>query len=112
MAFAAQSMMAAKADEPLATIPYRIDYDGLITMGVMVNGKGPYDFIIDTGSTLTLAFSRLAREQGFAPTNGPPKRILGITDARSVPTFVLGEIDVGGVALADHIGIRPYRHYP
>ena len=71
----------------------------------MVNGQGPYDFIIDTGATLTLAFENLAAEQTFTPSELPPRRILGLLGAAEVPVTEIGDISVGGLMLEDHIGV-------
>lgn len=96
---------AARAAEPVATLSYRIDYDGWITVGAMVNGQGPYDFVIDTGSTLTIAFANLAVQQNFQPSGGPDLRVLGISSAGKLTPYVLGEVALGEAALHDHIGI-------
>lgn len=95
----------ALAQEPIAVVPYRIDYNGLITVEASVNGRGPYDFIIDTGATLTLAFQNLADSEGFPPTGGPPRRVLGISGSSDLDTFILGDIALGPAALNDHIGV-------
>lgn len=95
---------ASRAAEPVASLPYRIDYDGWITVGVTVNGKGPYDFVIDTGSTLTIAFANLALQQNFPPSGGPALRILGISTADELTPYVLGEIGLGEAVLKDHVG--------
>ena len=71
----------------------------------MVNGQGPYDFILDTGATLTLAFENLAAEQEFTPSELPPRRILGLLGAEQVPVTDIGDISVGGLLLEDHTGV-------
>ncbi|MCB2112400.1 MAG: aspartyl protease family protein [Parvularculaceae bacterium] len=95
----------ALAQEPIAVIPYRIDYDGLITVEATVNGHGPYDFVLDTGATLTLAFQNLAAAEGFPPTGGPKRRVLGISGSSELDTFVLGEVSFGAAKLENHIGV-------
>lgn len=94
-----------RAAEPLATLPYRVDYAGWITVDVMVNGKGPYDFILDTGSTITFAFDNLALEQGFAPTGGENLRVLGISAEDELTPYHIGNVAVGAARLDDHIGV-------
>ena len=98
-------------------VPYRIAYDGALTVEVTVNGRGPYDFIIDTGATLTAAFENLARSESFTLTGGEPRRVLGITSSTLLRPYLLGDIGVGDAALNDHVGIvlpdwRPDRTTP
>lgn len=108
LAALAQEATAAEAnapDAPIAVIPYRLDYDGAITVSVMVGGQGPYDFIIDTGATLTLAFQNLSDSRMFEPTGGPPRRVLGITGSATLDTYRMGDIVVGGAILENHVGV-------
>ena len=97
--------VGAQAAEPIASLPYRIDYGGYITVQATIDGKGPYDFVIDTGSTLTLAFQHTADIQPFAPTGAPPIRVLGITAVEELDTFQLGAVRLGAASLEDHVGV-------
>lgn len=90
---------------PLAEIPFEIDYEGWVTVDVMVNDQGPHKFIVDSGATVTAVFANLAANQNFTPVNRPPIRILGLTEAKHLPAFSVGEIGVGGRALNDHVGV-------
>jgi predicted aspartyl protease len=100
-AFAAPAFAAA----PIAEVPYRIDYDGAITVEATVDGRGPYDFIVDTGATLSLVFQNLAARETFAPTGGPPRRVLGITGSAVLDTYRIGDIAIGAAGLDDHVGV-------
>jgi len=95
----------ARAQEPIAVVPYRVDYNGLITVSTTINGRGPYDFVIDTGATLSLAFQNLADKEGFAPTGGPRRRVLGISGSTELDTYHLGEISLGGASLINHVAV-------
>lgn len=95
----------ARADEPIAVVPYRIDYDGAITVAVTIDGRGPYDFVIDTGATLTLAFQNLAAIENFAPAGGPPRRVLGISGSAVLDTYRMGDIGVGAATMPGHVGV-------
>ena len=96
---------ADASQTPITSFPYEIGYDGWITVKVRVNGKGPYDFIIDTGATLTLAFENLRAEQSFTPSPLPPRRILGLSSAVTAPVTTLGDIEIGGETLMNHDGV-------
>ena len=83
------------AAEPVASVPYRVDYTGWFTIEVSVNGEGPYDFIIDTGATQSLVFQNLADEMTFPPTGGPDQTVLGLAAAGAFPPYFIGELEVG-----------------
>ena len=115
-ALAGLSCLAADAALPVAgprpavslvaEIPYRIDYQGWLTVDATVNGEGPYDFIVDSGATITSAFQNLADRQAFAlAERRRPIRILGLTSTRALPAYELGDIEIGGVRLDDHVGV-------
>lgn len=95
----------AQAAEPLASVPYRLDYNGWYTVDLMINGQGPYQFIVDTGATLTAVFENITEQQAFAPAEEPEKRVLGIVGAQALPAINMGEIDVGGLKMANHTGV-------
>ncbi|WP_425410739.1 aspartyl protease family protein [Hyphococcus sp.] len=90
---------------PIAEIPYRIDYQGWITVDTMVNASGPYDFIVDSGATITSAFENLASRQIFERSPRPDIRILGLTGARKLPAYVLGDIEIASERLENHVGV-------
>ncbi len=83
------------AAEPVTTVPYRVDYNGWLTVEVTVNGIGPYDFIIDTGATQSIAFQNLADQQNFMLTGGPPQTVLGMAAQGAFPPYLVGEITLG-----------------
>lgn len=91
--------------EPVAVSPYYINADGSMTVPVTINGRGPYNFIIDTGSTITIAFDNLAAIETFPEVDAPPKRVLGISSAATLPPHLLGDVAVGAAAMRDHVGV-------
>lgn len=93
--------VAAYAAEPVARLPYRIDYGGWFTVSGTVNGQGPYDFIIDTGSSHSFVFENLAALQTFPPSGGPPQTVLGLSSSGAHPTYKIGDIALGPVVLKD-----------
>lgn len=60
---------------------------------VFVNGRGPYTFLFDTGTTVTLVSSKVAREAGLPIVSAVPGHHT-IAKAR--------EIDAGGVRMLDY----------
>lgn len=90
---------------PAAEIPYRIDYQGWITVDGYVNGGGPYDFIVDSGATITSVFANLSELQDFPKANRAPIQILGLSGSRTLPAYRLGDISISDVSLDDHVGV-------
>lgn len=103
--FLALTALTARAAEPVAVVPYRLDYYGWFTVSATVNGYGPYDFIIDTGATQSLVFRNLAGIQNFAPSGGPPQLVLGLASQGKFPTFNVGDLAVGDAHLNDLVTV-------
>ncbi len=103
------SVAGASADiirsQPIAKIPYRVDYQGWITVDAYVNGAGPYDFIVDSGATITAVFANLSSDQPFRQLDRAPIRIVGLTGARALPAYHLGDISIASLGLDDHVGV-------
>ncbi len=97
---------AARAAEPLAVLPYRLDYSGWFTVSGTIDGKGPFDFIIDTGSTQTLIFTNTAEKiGGIVPTNDPPIRVIGLSASKRFPTYRIGDVSIAGQAMPDLVTV-------
>jgi predicted aspartyl protease len=65
----------------------------------MVNGKGPYDFAIDTGATQTVVSEKLAMELGLEPITSTV--VFGIGGAGKVETkiYKMNELSAGEVKI-------------
>lgn len=94
-------MNAAAAAEPVASLPYAVDYNGWLTVKVRVNGEGPYDFIIDTGATQSLIFRNLADLHAYEPTGASPQTVLGMSAQGAFPPHYVGDLALGEAALED-----------
>ena len=72
----------------------KADRDKRMTIPVAVEGSGPYDFLIDTGSQRTVLSRDLAGRLALAA--GPTVNIVGVAGtAERVPTAYVDQIDVG-----------------
>ena len=100
-----RSAPIASAAAPIAEIPYRIDADGWIIVPVLVSGQGPYDFIVDSAATRSAVYQRLADLHEFKPAPQPRMRVLGLTETRYLPAWEIGDVEVGGIFMADHVGV-------
>lgn len=97
--------MPAAANSPTAVVPYRIDYDGWYTVPVFIDGEGPYDFIVDSGATVTVVFRKLADRRAMKLTGRPPRRILGLVGSEKLPVYRIGDVAVGGATLPSLLSV-------
>ena len=103
--FMAALPVRAMGAEPVASIPYRLDFNGWYTVDVEINGSGPYKFIVDTGATLTAVFESIPISQDFAPANQPDRRVLGIIGAQTLPSVTIGDLKIAGLEMNDHVSV-------
>ncbi len=65
--------------------------------GVMVDGRGPFDFVLDTAATKSVLAIDLARELGYEVTTPPADERESVIALRGTPLMV-GSLDVAGVS--------------
>jgi predicted aspartyl protease len=70
---------AADEDSTLLAVPTRIDRIGRIVVPVMINGQGPFRFIVDTGASHSTVSPQLAARLGLTPTTEAAIQMNGIT---------------------------------
>lgn len=99
------AISAAVAAAPLAVIPYKVTSEGALTIDVLVNGRGPYPFIVDTGATLTIAFENLARRSELTRVDRPALRVLSISGAKTFEPYAIGDLFAGVLLAEDHVGV-------
>lgn len=81
---------AIRGDSPIQA---QADDDDRMTVAVGIEGRGPYRFLIDTGSQTTVVSSALAGTLGL--TQGPPVRVISMGGVSSVATARLYSLDIG-----------------
>jgi predicted aspartyl protease len=89
---------APKADYDAAT---RADQIGRVVVPVMVNGRGPFPFALDTGANRTVLTPHLAQALGLAVTSDEKVTMNGTTGSANVPTALVDRVAAGDVTLVD-----------
>ncbi|MBI4472462.1 MAG: aspartyl protease family protein [Acidobacteria bacterium] len=84
-------------DNP-APIPFRKSLN-LIFTRVMVNGRGPYDFAIDTGATQTVLSEKLAVELGLQPVTSTLIHGVGGGGKIESKLYTVKDISIGEVKI-------------
>ena len=93
-----EDLSGALADpEPLFAAPTRLDRIGRVMTHVMVNGKGPFRFVIDTGASRSTLAPHLARALSLKPSIGRNVMLNGVTGAAEVSTVAVDSIEIGAL---------------
>jgi predicted aspartyl protease len=101
LAICAPAVAAAQAQaEPgpqIVTAKIRLDDLSMIIVPVNINGSGPYDFLLDTGSSKTIVDRKLAEELGL-PLLGE-KNIVGVLAFARMSVVRVSSLSVAGAVV-------------
>lgn len=93
----AEDLVGSLADpEPLFAAPTRLDRVGRVMTQVMVNGKGPFRFVIDTGASRSTLAPHLAKSLQLTQA-GRNVMLNGVTGVAEVPTVAVDSIEIGAL---------------
>ena len=90
------------AFEPSNTIDFSRLEGGQYTVEVMLNGDGPYVFMIDSAATRTSIFERTVAKLNLDDTSSTQALISGMTATRMRPTLPLRSLSFGKTLFKDH----------
>lgn len=93
---------ANPAHRLLAT-PTTLDQIGRVVAPVMVDGRGPFRFVVDTGANHSMISRHLARRLGLLPVKHGDDdiRVMGITGAEQLPWVRVARLQVGDLAMSN-----------
>jgi hypothetical protein len=80
--------------EPRYVAPTRRDRIGRIWAPVLIDGKGPYRLVLDTGASRSAITTRAAQSLGGAPLVATT-HVTGFTGSAIVPTLHVSSLEVG-----------------
>jgi len=86
---------AASEEASLFALPTNRDHIGRVVVAAMVNGKGPFRFIVDTGATHSTVSPGLVHALGLQPTEVPSMVLNGITGTAQVSAVTLDRLQAG-----------------
>jgi predicted aspartyl protease len=91
---------ALSRDESLLfALPTTRDHVGRVVVAAIVNGKGPFRFIVDTGATHSTITPDLMRALGLTPTDMPTIVLNGITGTAQVSAVTLDKLQTGDLSV-------------
>ena len=85
--------------EPRFVAPTRRDRIGRIWAPVLIDGKGPYRLVLDTGANHSAVTGRTAQLIGTLPSEDGSTVVTGFTGSAVVPTIHVGRLEVGDLLL-------------
>lgn len=93
-----QQPAAPPDDTLLYASPTRKDRIGRILAPVMINGQGPFRFIVDTGASYSSISPQLAQTLGLVPSADSPFLVNGITGSALVPSVPIDILQAGDLS--------------
>lgn len=85
----------------LFAAPTSLDYIGRIVVAVMIDGHGPFRFIVDTGANFSTISPRLAARLGLVPSADSAIMVSGITGTARVPSVPIRKLQAGDLVIDD-----------
>ena len=85
---------------PLSTARTRIVHDRIV-VPVMIDGKGPFRFLVDTGANGSMVAPRLVKALGLVPGPGELERVEGATGTQPLPWVLIRRLRVGRIVKTD-----------
>jgi hypothetical protein len=93
------SEVIVQTTEPRFVAPTRRDRIGRIWAPVLIDGKGPYRLVLDTGANRSAITARTAQTLGIPPAEGGGTRVTGFTGSAMVPTIHVERLEVGDLLI-------------
>ena len=88
-------------DHALAIAPYHIEGSGRIVVEARVNGQGPFDFALDTASTISAVFYELRDKLELEPIPGKVVIVHGAIASGRFSLLDISRLEIGGEIWAD-----------
>jgi aspartyl protease len=85
--------------EPRYVSPTRRDQIGRIWAPVLINGRGPFRLVLDTGATSSVVTAMVAMALGVPTDESHQVMLQGVTGEAAVPTIHVDTLTVGDLAV-------------
>jgi predicted aspartyl protease len=92
--------VAIVAPEPRYVAPTRRDRIGRIWAPVLIDGKGPFRLVLDTGASRSGVTAEVAGKLGIPLDASPHLMLRGVTGSAAVPSIHAGSLTVGDLTLS------------
>ncbi|MEJ7932695.1 aspartyl protease family protein [Sphingobium sp. AN558] len=95
----AQNALPLDPATPPVIVPAGPPADARVTIAVAIGGKGPWNFIVDTGAQRTVIARDLAQQLALPP--GVPVTVISMTGRTDTPTVALPRLSFGTDGIDD-----------
>jgi predicted aspartyl protease len=86
---------------PLFATPTRRNQVGQIVAPVMIDGKGPFRFLVDTGADGSVVSPALVQALGLAPVQAGNEQVDGTTGTEQLPLVQIQSLEIGNIVKRD-----------
>jgi predicted aspartyl protease len=93
------SEVVIEAPEPRFAAPTLRDRIGRIWAPVLINGRGPYRLVLDTGATHSAIVAQVANSLGVPVAEFASIRVTGVTGSAIVPSIAVNRMEVGELSM-------------
>lgn len=94
-------VLTDEAAEPIEVLLYaestRPDDLGRIVVPVVLNGQGPFYFMLDTGATHTVITQRTLEQLGLQADHQRPVLLRGVSGVKRIPTVMMQTLQAGSL---------------
>ena len=90
---------AGTEDDALLAAPTTRDHIGRVVIPVMINGRGPFRFIVDTGASHSTISPALANTLGLKTSQVPSILLDGITGSAHVSAVTIDRLQAGALTV-------------
>jgi Aspartyl protease len=87
--------------QSLLACPTTLDHIGRVVVPVLVDGRGPFRFVIDTGASHSTISPRLVRTLGLTMSKVPLIDLEGVTGSAAVPAVTIKSLRAGALVIRD-----------
>jgi predicted aspartyl protease len=91
--------IAVQPPEPQFVAPTSRDRIGRIWAPVLIDGKGPFRLVLDTGANGSAVTTAAAQRISQSPQSAATVRVTGFTGAAQVPVLQVGRLEIGDFVL-------------
>jgi predicted aspartyl protease len=95
----APAEVLVEASEPKYVAPTLRDRIGRIWAPVLINGKGPFRLVLDTGASHSAIISRVADRLGIPARQADSVMVRGVTGSAVVPAVRVDRLEVGDLLI-------------
>jgi predicted aspartyl protease len=93
------SEVVIQAPEPRFAAPTLRDRIGRVWAPVLINGRGPYRLVLDTGATHSAIVAEVASSLGIRVSDLSTVRVTGVTGSAMVPTIAVKQMEFGELSM-------------